>query len=76
MVKIMAKVDIVKVNSPVGWAPRTHHAVEQEKTEKVLYECDTQADAINWATRNGDTVNIHRERNRKPGDRHGQFRAQ
>jgi hypothetical protein len=71
----MARVDIVKVNSPADWTPRVHHAVEEERTEKLLYECDTQAEAIRWATLNGHTpVNIHRERNRKQSDRHGQFR--
>jgi hypothetical protein len=70
----MAKVDIVKVNSPAGWDPRVHHAVEEERTERVLYECDTQAQAIAWATGRNYTINIHRERNRKPTDRHGQFR--
>lgn len=70
----MAKVDIVKVNSPAGWDPRAHHAVEEERTERVLHECDTQAQAIAWATGQNYTINIHRERNRKPTDRHGQFR--
>lgn len=70
----MAKVDIVKVNSPAGWNPRLHHVVEEERTERVLHECDTQAQAISWAKENGNAVNVHRERNRKPTDRHGQFR--
>ncbi len=70
----MAKVDIVKVNSPEGWDPRVHHAVEEEHTQRLLHECGTQAEAIAWAKANGHTVNIHRERNRKPTDRHGRFR--
>ncbi len=70
----MSKVDIVKVKNPNNWEPGIHHAVEEEKTERLLFECDTQADAISWANRNGHTVNIHRERNRKPTDRHGRFR--
>jgi hypothetical protein len=39
-----------------------------------LHETDTQADAIAWAARNGHTVKVHRERNRKPSDKHGQYR--
>ncbi|WP_257819155.1 hypothetical protein [Burkholderia glumae] len=68
------KVDIVKVNNPAGWTPNPHHAVEEEKTERLLFECHTQAGARDWAARAGFSVNIHRERNRKPTDRHGQFR--
>ncbi len=70
----MAKVDIVKVKNPSNWDPAVHHAVEEEKTERVLHECGTQAEAIAWAVGKGYTVNIHRERVRKPSDRHGQFR--
>lgn len=72
----MAKVDIVKVKNPSNWEPGIHHAVEQEGTERLLHECDTQAQAIAWATNQGYSINIHRERNRKPTDRHGRFRAQ
>jgi hypothetical protein len=72
----MAKVDIVRVNSPAGWDPRVHHAVEEERTERVLHECDTQAEAIAWAKSRDYAINIHRERNRKPSDRHGRFRQQ
>ena len=68
------RVDIIKVRNPAGWLPNPHHAVEEEITEKLLYECDMQSQAIEWATTNGYTINIHRERNRKPSDRHGQFR--
>lgn len=72
----MAKVDIVKVTNPEGWTPSTHHAVEQEITGIVLHECDTQSSAIDWAKNSGYEINIHRERNRKDGDEHGQFRRQ
>lgn len=72
----MAKVDIVKVINPTSWTPSAHHAVEQEKTRIVLHECDTQSSAINWAKSNGYEINIHRERNRKDSDKHGQFRRQ
>jgi hypothetical protein len=48
--------------------------VEEEKTEKLLFECATQKEAVDWAARNGFSINVHRERNRKPTDRHGQFR--
>lgn len=68
------KVDIVKVKSPVGWTPNPHHAVEEEKTEKLLFECHTQKEAMDWAIKSGFTINVHRERNRKPTDKHGQFR--
>jgi hypothetical protein len=68
------RVDIVKVNNPPGWTPNPHHAVEEEKTEKLLFECATQKEAVDWAARNGFSINVHRERNRKPTDRHGQFR--
>lgn len=68
------KVDIVRVKNPAGWTPNPHHAVEEEKTERLLFECDTQQQAFDWAHRNGHTVNVHRERNRKPSDKHGQFR--
>jgi hypothetical protein len=71
-----AKVDIVKVKNPSTWEPGLHHAVEQEVTEKLLFECGTQAEAILWAKKNGHEVNIHRERNRKPTDKHGRFRTQ
>ena len=70
----MAKVDIVKVKNPTNFDPQAHHAVEEEITEKVLHECGTQAEAMAWAVVKGYTINVHRERNRKPSDRHGQFR--
>lgn len=70
----MEKVDIVRVKNPANFDPQTHHAVEEEKTERVLHECDTQKQALDWAASKGYTVNVHRERNRKPTDRHGQFR--
>ncbi|MDM3251826.1 MULTISPECIES: hypothetical protein [Enterobacteriaceae] len=70
------KVDIVKVKNPSGWTPGIHHAVEEEKTEKLLYECDTQQQAIAWAKNKEYEINIHRERNRKPTDKHGRFRDQ
>jgi len=72
----MAKVDIVKVKSSTNWTPSTHHAVEQENTGKVLHECDTQSAAMGWAKNHGYEINIHRERNRKDSDKHGQFRQQ
>jgi len=72
----MPKVHIVKVNSPSGWTPNTHHAVEEEGTGRLLFECGTQQDAINWTIRCGFMYEIHRERNRKPTDKHGQFRPQ
>lgn len=69
------KVDIVKVTSPEGWTPRIHHAVEEEGSGNILFESSTQEQAITWARNNGHTIlNVHRERNRKPADRHGQFR--
>jgi hypothetical protein len=68
------KVDVVKVKSPVGWTPNPHHAVEEEKTENILFECHTQEDAKNWALKCGFAINVHRERNRKQTDKHGQFR--
>jgi hypothetical protein len=71
-----AKVDIVRVNNPANWEPGTHHAVEEEGTERLLFESASQDEAISWAKQQGLEINIHRERNRKPGDRHGRFRAQ
>jgi hypothetical protein len=68
----MASVHIVKINK----GSISYHIVEEEKTENVLHECDTQEEAIDWAEDNDHTYEIHRERNRKPGDKHGQFRAQ
>jgi hypothetical protein len=68
------RVDIVRVNNPVGYAPNQHHAVEEERTENLLYECHTQREAEDWALRCGFTVNVHRERNRRSTDKHGQFR--
>ena len=70
------KVDIIKVKNPVGWTPNPHHAVEEEGTEKLLFECSTQKEAENWALACGFSINIHRERNRKSTDKHGQFRKQ
>jgi hypothetical protein len=72
----MGKVDIVKITNPSNWEPGVHHAVEEEGTERLLFECDTQKEAISWATLNRHSINIHRERNRKPTDRHGRFRKQ
>ncbi|WP_318366349.1 hypothetical protein [Enterobacter sp.] len=73
----MAKVDIVQVNNGDKWEPETHYAVEEEKTAKLLHECDTQKKAIDWAKNHDhEVMNIHRVRNRKPGDQHGRFRAQ
>lgn len=70
----MSRVDIVQVNNGNHYVPDTHYAVEEERTERLLHECATQAETINWATRNGYTINIHRVRSRKPTDRHGRFR--
>jgi hypothetical protein len=73
----MGRVDIVKVANPSNWEPGVHHAVEEERTERLLFECDTQSEAISLANHNGHSIiNIHRERNRKPTDRHGRFRKQ
>ena len=71
----MAIVDIVKVKNPSNINPQIHHAVEEENTERVLHECDTQEQAIAWAKSQDHTIRIHRERVRKPSDRHGQYRA-
>lgn len=68
----MASVDIVKIKAFNG----QYHAVEQEGTQSLLKTFDTQAEAINWARSNGHTINVHRERNMKPSDRHGQYRHQ
>lgn len=70
----MARVDIVRVQNPENFDPPVHHAVEQEVTGTSLFECDTEGEAISWAKSNSYEINIHRERNRKPGDRHGRFR--
>lgn len=70
------KVDIVRVKNPGGYTPNLHHAVEEEVTGKLLFQCDTQKEAEGWALRCGFEINIHRERNRKLSDTHGQFRAQ
>lgn len=72
----MEKVDIVKVNNPTNFDPGMHHAVEQEVTGKLLFECATQKEAISWATDKGYAINVHRERARLPGDGHGRFRQQ
>ncbi|MFJ5468300.1 hypothetical protein ACIPSG_21780, partial [Pectobacterium sp. CHL-2024] len=61
----MANVDIVKVDNGENWDPKIHYAVEEEKNGKVLFESDTQKEAIDWATDKNHTVNIHRVRNRK-----------
>ncbi|GKX45200.1 hypothetical protein SOASR015_42340 [Pectobacterium carotovorum subsp. carotovorum] len=68
----MANVHIVKINS----GSDSYHVVEEENGGGFLFECDTQKDAIDWAEDNEHTYEIHRERNRKPSDQHGQFRAQ
>lgn len=72
----MSTVHIVKVKSPEGWTPGSHHAVEEEGTGKLLFECSLQQEAIEWAESNEYTYEIHRERNRKLTDKHGQFREQ
>lgn len=72
----MEKVDIVKVQNPDNFEPGVHHAVEQERTEKLLFECATQGEAIAWAKDHDYEINIHRERDRKPSDGHGRFRPQ
>lgn len=48
----------------------------RKNTSRVFFECDTQEEAIDWAVLCGFTYEIHRERNRKPTDKHGQFRRQ
>lgn len=68
------KVDVVKVKNGAGWTPGQHHAVEEEGTHKLLFECETQKEAIDWTVKCGFSINVHRERNRKPTDRHGQYR--
>jgi hypothetical protein len=65
-------VDIVRIKAVNG----QYHAVEEDRTSIILHTCDTQAAAINWAQLNGRKVNIHRERNMKSSDRHGQYRHQ
>jgi len=69
-----AKVDIVKVINGPDYTPTVHHAVEQEGTGALLFECDTQEEAIEWAEEQNYDYSIHRERNRKPTDNHGQYR--
>lgn len=71
----MAQVDIVRVDNGKEWIPETHYAVEQEKTGEILFTSDTQQEAIDWAEGKAHTINIHRVRNRKASDRHGQYRA-
>ena len=69
----MASVDIVRIKAVNG----QYHAVEQDGTQFILKTCETQNEAIVWARSNGHTVvNIHRERNMKASDRHGQYRHQ
>lgn len=68
----MLGVDIVRIKAVNG----AYHAVEEDKTSAILHTCDTQAEAIDWARSKGRTVNIHRERNMKSSDRHGQYRHQ
>ncbi|HBR1985034.1 TPA: hypothetical protein ACM6YZ_004153 [Escherichia coli] len=70
----MSTVDIVKVNNGEEWEPKTHYAVEEEKTGNILFESDTQKEAIDWAQAEGHTVKIHRVRNRERKDKHGQYR--
>ncbi|PWV60419.1 hypothetical protein C7425_11282 [Pantoea ananatis] len=65
-------VHIVKIKNIFS----NYHIVEQEVSGVCLYECDTQEEAIEWAENKGYSYEIHRERNRKPGDKHGQFRKQ
>lgn len=66
----MFSVDIVKIIAVNG----EYHAVEEDKTGAILHTCDRQSDAINWAASNGRNIHIHRERNMKASDRHGQYR--
>ncbi|EHW7738398.1 hypothetical protein HVV99_23985 (plasmid) [Escherichia coli] len=70
----MSTVDIVKVNNGEEWEPKTHYAVEEEKTGNILFESNTQKEAIDWAQAKGHTVKIHRVRNRESKDKHGQYR--
>ena len=72
----MANVHIVKIKN----GSDSYHVVEEEKAEEeetgeFLHECDTQEEAIDWAETENHTVKVHRERNRKPTDKHGQFRS-
>jgi hypothetical protein len=66
----MREVDIVRIKAVNG----QYHAVEEDHTQIILHTCETQADAISWARINGRKINIHRERNMKPTDKHGQYR--
>jgi hypothetical protein len=68
----MASVDIVKIKAVNG----SYHAVEEDGTGRILHTCETQADAITWAKSHYHTIGIHRERNMKSSDRHGQYRHQ
>ncbi|WP_152605867.1 hypothetical protein [Dickeya undicola] len=54
----------------------SYHIVEEENSGKFLFKCDTQKQGIDWAISCGFTYEIHRERNKKPSDQHGQFRDQ
>lgn len=65
-------VHIVKIKN----GPEEYHIVEEENSGKFLFKCDTQKQGIDWALSCGFSYEIHRERNRKPGDVHGQFRHQ
>lgn len=66
------KVHIVKIKS----GSSEYHIVEEENSGKFLFKCDTQKQGIDWAISCGFTYEIHRERNKKPSDQHGQFRTQ
>ncbi|MDI6539918.1 hypothetical protein QMA77_23675 [Pantoea ananatis] len=65
-------VHIVKINN----GSDHYHIVEEEGSSsgEFSFECDTQKEAIDWALSCHLKYEIHRERNRKPGDKHGQFR--
>lgn len=67
----MRDVDIVRIKAVNG----QYHAVEEEGTGSILHTADKQSDAQAWAVMNGRKIrSIHRERNMKLGDRHGQYR--
>lgn len=68
----MFEVDIVRIKAVNG----EYHAVEEDKTSTILHTCDKQSDAIDWAKSKGRKIHVHRERNMKASDKHGQYRHQ
>jgi hypothetical protein len=68
----MFEADIVRIKAVNG----EYHAVEEDKTSTILHTCDKQSDAIDWAKSKGRKIHVHRERNMKASDKHGQYRHQ